>query len=180
MPILSSEILFKLSTKDGSAGNTTAGTPSGSLGKYISTTEVDSGNTLNNLFDDVTGDENAASDIEYRCFFIHNSNSSLTWQSPFLWISGQVAGGASGFIGLDPISASPIGTGTPQAVEVVDEGTAPSGVVFSAPESKGAGLAIGDLPAGYCKGVWIRRNAYNTSAVNNDGLTLRVEGDSAA
>lgn len=180
MPILSSEILFKLSTKSGSAGNTLSGTPSGSLGKYISTTVVDTGVTLNNLFDDVSGDENAASDIEYRCFFIHNSNSSLTWQNPYLWISGQVAGGASGFIGIDPTNASPIGTGLAQAVEIADESSAPSGVVFSAPESKVAGLALGNIQAGYCKAVWIRRNAYNTSAVNNDGLTIKVEGDSAA
>ena len=180
MPIASSDILFKLSTKSGSAGNTVSGVPSGSLGKYISTTQIDNVSTLNNLFDDISGDENAASDIEYRCFFIHNNHGSLTYQSAVVWISGQVAGGASGFLAVDNNSATPIGTGIAQAQEVADEGTAPTGIVFSAPTSKGAGLSLGDIPAGYCKGVWVRRNAYNTSAVNNDGITIKVEGDTAA
>lgn len=180
MPIASSDILFKLSTKSGSAGNTVSGVPSGSLGKYISTAQIDSISTLNNLFDDVSGDENAASDIEYRCFFIHNNHGSLTYQSPVIWVSGQVAGGASGFLAVDNNAATPIGTGIAQAQEVADESTAPTGISFSAPSSKGAGLSLGDIPAGYCKAVWVRRNAYNTSAVNNDGITIKVEGDTAA
>lgn len=88
MPIQTSDILFKLSVLTGSAGNSTAqGDPDASLGKYISTTQL-SGTPANNLFDDVTGDENAASDVEYRCLFIHNAHASLTLQSPKVWLSG--------------------------------------------------------------------------------------------
>ena len=62
MAIVAGDILFKFSVKTGSAGDSTAGNAGGSLGKYIPTTEITDA-TLNNLFDDVSGDENAASDI---------------------------------------------------------------------------------------------------------------------
>ena len=39
MPIASSDVLYKYSTTAGSAGNSNTGTASGSLGKYISTTD---------------------------------------------------------------------------------------------------------------------------------------------
>lgn len=52
MAITATDILFKFSVKTGAAGNSTAGTAGGSLGKYISTTQI-TDNTLNNLFDDV-------------------------------------------------------------------------------------------------------------------------------
>jgi hypothetical protein len=91
MAITSSDILIKLSVKTGSAGNTTAGTPAGSLGKYISTTQV-SGTALNNIFDDVTGQENFDSDAEYRCIFVHNNHATLTLQNAVVYISSQVSG----------------------------------------------------------------------------------------
>lgn len=57
--ITSGEVLFKYSVKTGTAGNSTAGTAAGSLGKYISTTAW-AGGALNDLFDDVSGAENAS------------------------------------------------------------------------------------------------------------------------
>lgn len=181
MAIISSEILFKLSITTGSSGNASSGTPDGSLGKYISTTVLGTGvAALNNLFDDVSGDENAASAVEYRCFFIHNNNTGLVWQSPYIWISGQVAGGASGDIGIDPFTASAVGSTGAQAVAVTGQPTAPTGVSFSNPTSKGGGLALGNISAGQCKAVWVRRTATNSAALNNDGLTLQAEGDTSA
>ena len=57
MPIASTDILYKLSVTAGAAGNATAqATPANSFGKYISTTQIVN-NTLDNLFDDVTGDD---------------------------------------------------------------------------------------------------------------------------
>ncbi len=89
MPIVASDLKVRLSVKTGSAGNSTAqGDPNQSLGKYISTTDL-TDNTLNNLFDDVSGDDNLTLDVEYRCLFIYNSHGSLTWQSPVIWLSGR-------------------------------------------------------------------------------------------
>lgn len=179
MAITASDILFKLSTTAGSAGNSNTSTPAASLGKYISTTQITDA-TLHNLFDVITGDENAASDVEYRCLFVHNNHGTLTLQSPVVWISSEVSGGAVAAISVDATAASAIGSASAQAKQVADESTAPSSQTFTAPTSKGTGIALGDIAAGSCKAIWIRRTAANTSALDNDGVTIRVEGDTAA
>lgn len=180
MPIQSTDILFKYSVKTGSAGNTTAGTAAGSLGGYVSTTPVPDA-TLGNLFDDVTGDENAAGDVEYRCFFVHNNHATLTLQATKVWVSAEVAGGANTAIALDNLGVTPVGQAGLQASTIVDENTAPSGVsAFSTPTTKTGGLLIGDIGPGQVAAIWVRRTATNSAAQNNDGATIRVEGDTAA
>ncbi len=181
MAITAADIKFKLSIKTGSAGNSLPQTdPDASLGKYISTTEITDA-TLDNLFDDVTGDENAASDIEYRCFFVHNTHATLTWTDVMVWISAEVSGGANAAIGIDDKAASAIGASDAQAEEVADEETAPGGgVSFSSPTSKATGLSLGDLAPGYCRAIWVRRTAANSAALNNDGVTISCEGDTSA
>lgn len=180
MAITSGEILFKFSIKTGAAGNSTAGTAAGSLGKYISTTQITDA-TANNLFDDISGDENAASTVDYRCMFVHNSNASLTLTTPKVWISSEVAGGASVAIAIDNIAASAIGSASAQADQIATETTAPTGVgAFSSPTTKAGGLSLADLPNGQCRAIWWRRTAANSAALNSDGATIRVEGDTAA
>ena len=96
MPIAGTDVKFKLSTTSGSTGNTLAqADPNLSLGKYVSTTQITDA-TTNNLFDDITGDENAAGAVDYRCFFVHNSHATLTLLSPKVWISAEVSGGGFG------------------------------------------------------------------------------------
>jgi len=180
MAITATEILFKLSIKTGSAGNSLAQSDvNESLGKYISTTQITDA-TLNNLFDDVSGDENAASDVEYRCIFVHNAHSTLTWQSVVCWLSAETGGGANAAIAVDGEAASAIGQSAAQADEVANESTAPTGESFSSPTTKGTGLSIGNLSAGYCRAVWVRRTAANSAALDNDSVTVRCEGDTAA
>ena len=180
MAIVASDIKLKLSVKTGAAGNSTAQADKNeSLGKYISTTEL-SGTALNSLFDDVSGSENAASDIEYRCFFVHNAHATLTYTAPYMWLSAETAGGASIAIAVDGIAASAIGASAAQADEVATESVAPSGESFSAPVSKATGIALGDIPAGYCRAVWVRRSAAASAALNNDSVTFSIEGDTAA
>lgn len=180
MPIVAGDILFKLSTKVGAAGNANTSTPAGSLGKYVSTTAV-SGTALNNLFDDISGDENAASEAEYRCVFVHNNHGSLTLQSAVLWLSAETAGGANMALATDNIAASALADAGAQAAEIANEDTAPTGVsAFSAPSTKGTGLALGNIGPGQVKAFWVRRTATNSAAINSDGGTIRVEGDTAA
>lgn len=179
MAITSTDIKYKYSTKSGSAGNTTAGNATSSLGKYISITEV-SASPLNNLFDDVSGSENAASDVEYRCIFVHNDHGTLTLENSVVWMSAEVAGGADVAIGLDPAGVTPKGQAAAQAAEVVNEDTAPAGVTFSSPTTEGAALSIGNIAPGSVQAIWIRRTANNTTAVSNDGATIRVKGDTQA
>jgi len=178
MPILQSDILFKFSVA-AAAGNTTVGTPAGSLGDQISTTQI-TGATLHNLFDVVTGDENAASDVEYRCFFVHNAHATLTLENAVIWLQSETAGGAVAAISVDTTGITVLGSGSAQAKTVADENTAPSAQSFSSPTSKGTGLALGSIPAGSVIGIWVRRSAANTTALDNDGVVIRVEGDTAA
>lgn len=179
MAITASDIQFRHSVKTGSAGDSTAGTAAGSLGKYVSQTQITDA-TLANLFDTITGDENAASEAEYRCIFVLNNHATLTWSSVVVWVSGETAGGAVAAISVDTTAASAKGSSSAQAKEVTDENTAPSSQSFTAPTSKATGLAIGDLAAGQVRAVWIRRTAANTAAQALDGVVLSVEGDTPA
>lgn len=181
--ITSGDIKFRLSVSSpsGLAGSqATQSNVNLSLGGYISRTDIVDA-TLNNLFDDISGDENAASTIDYRCFFILNANTTNTLITPVVWISSEVAGGASGAIGIDIFSATFSGYSGQQAVNVYSsELSPPTGVVFSAPTSKTNGLSLGSLPPSSCRAVWVKRMATNSVAVNNDGITIRVEGDTTA
>jgi hypothetical protein len=178
MAITATDILFKFSVA-AAAGDTTAGTAAGSLGDQISTTQITDA-TLGNLFDNVTGDENAASEAEYRCIFVHNNHATLTWENVVAWLSGEVAGGAVAAISIDTTGVTAKGSGSAQAKTVADENTAPATQTFTSPTTKGTGLAIGNIPAGSVAAIWVRRTAANTGAVDNDGVTIRCEGDTAA
>lgn len=180
MPITRTDLLFKLSTTAGSAGNSQPQVvTNNSLGKYISTSQIAAGN-INNLFDNISGSENSASQSDYRCVFVHNSHATLTLLAAVAWIAAEVPGGADCSIGVDPTPAGPIGQVTSQAVAIGNETTAPAGVTFSSPTTKSAGVVLGDIPAGHCRALWIKRTATNSAALNTDGVTVSVEGDTAA
>lgn len=178
--IVSTDIVFMLSTTGGSAGNSQAQpNPNLSLGTWMSTSAVASG-SINNLFDNISGAENAASTTDYRCVFIYNSNPTLTLQAAITWISAEVPGGADIYIGVDPAPASPIGQATAQAASVGNELTSPTGVAFTNPTTKASGVSMGDIPPGQCRAIWLKRSATNSTALSNDGVTIRVEGDTAS
>lgn len=178
MPIASSDIVFYYSTTSGSAGNSTAGTAAGSLGRYCSTTPKGTG--AGSLFDDISGAENAASSVDYRCVFVRNDHATLTATLVTVYMA-DVAGGASCAIALDNIATSAKGSASAQAATIATETTAPTGVgTFSSPTTDALGLAVGSLAPGQVKGIWVRRTAANTSAINGDGVTLSAAFDSPA
>lgn len=180
MPIPATDIVCRYSTTSGTAGNSLAGTAAGSLGKYVSTTVIVDA-TLGNLFDDVASDENAALNVEYRCFFVCNLHPTLTLKTTRVWLVSEVAGGAEHAISLDDIAASALGDTAAQAASITNEDTAPTGVgAFSTPTTKTAGLSLGDIGPGQCRAVWVRRTPTNSAAVSNDGVTLRIEGETDA
>ena len=178
MAITASDILFKFSVA-AAAGDTTAGTAATSLGDQISTSQITAA-TLHNLFDQISGDENAASDVEYRCFFVHNNHATLAWENVVCWLSAEVAGGAVAAISVDTTGVTAKGSASAQAKTIADEQTAPATQTFTAPTTKATGLSIGNIPAGSVAAVWVRRTAANTAAVDNDGVTISVAGDTAA
>lgn len=179
MAILTTDILYRLSTTAGSAGDTTSSTIAADLGKYVSTTAI-SGTAQNNLFENVTGDENAASTVFYKCVFVLNNHGSLQLSNAVLWLSAETAGGGSLALGIDTTAASAKGSASAQALTIANRTTAPAAVSFSSPTTKAAGLSVGNLAAGNVKAFWVRLTTANTAAATGDGGTWRCEGDTAA
>lgn len=180
MAIAASDIVYRLTAPAATAGDATAqANPNASLGKYVSTTVWAAG--TNTLFDNVSGDENAASTVDYRCFAVLNNNASLTLTSAVIYVSAEVAGGTSVAIAVDNIGPVAKASTSAQGATIATETTAPTGVgTFSTPTTKAAGLALGDIGPGQVRLVWVRRTAANTAALNSDGFTVTVAGDTAA
>lgn len=177
MSITASDILFKYSTKIGSAGNSQTQTnPDASLGKYISTS-VWSGGVLNDMFDNISGLDNLNNVINYRCFFIHNNHGTLTYSNVVVWLSA-VSSITINQLGVDPTGITGISSGSAQAVQISTQTAVPVGVTFSTPTTEGAGISIGSLMPGQCCAIWIKRTATNSAAASNDGITISFGGDS--
>lgn len=172
MPIVAGDIKFILS---GGASNTD---PNAALGGAISTAGggVITTDILNNVWDNVSGDEAAAGDTEYRAIFIKNTHGSLTLTGAKVWISSNTTSAN------DTVSIALAGEGINNTIETVaNESTAPSGETFSAPSSFAAGLSLGNLGAGQAHGLWIRRVVdASAAAANANPYTLSVQGETAA
>lgn len=178
MAVLASEILFKHSGGS-SPGNSTAQTNGNlSLGGYMASSQLTAA-TLNNLFDDVTGAENAASDVEYRCFFIHQSNATDTASTINIWLFSETAGGASAAIALDSTGNVAYNTASTMALTVANENTAPAGpLTFNTSTTEAGGLTIASMGPNTARGIWVRRSAANTASLALDGVVIRVAFDS--
>lgn len=168
MPIAPTDIKFRLS---GGGSNTD---PNASLGGAKSSTEVGTG--LHNLFDIVGSAETTSGDTEYRCFYVHNAHATLALENAVIYIQSNTP---SGDTSVEIAVGSAAVNGTEQTV--ANESTAPTGVTFSSAANLGAALALGNIPAGQHRAVWVKRivNA-GAAAYNDDQVTLRVQGDTAA
>lgn len=173
MPVASSDIKYHHS---GAASLNAAQTePDKSLGGFRASTEV-TDNVDNNLFDDVTGAEHTAGDVEYRCIYVKNNHGSISLTSAVVWIQSDTSG-------ADSDLSIAVGTAAVNGKEqeVANESTAPSGVSWSdAAVSRATGLALGTLGAGEHKAVWLRRTitagstpqAADTCSIQAGGDTL--------
>lgn len=179
--IVAGDIKFHYTTTAGAAGNATANTTvSTFLGKYISSS-LWAGGAANDLFPDITGAQNAASQVDYAGLGIDNSNANNDYVSPAVYISAETALGASIAIGVDTTAQSAIDSASDQLLTIASAVTAPAGVSFSSPTTFGAGVALGTITKnGYVKGLWVRRSAANTAALSGDGATLTVQGDTGS
>lgn len=160
MSIISADFTLRLS---GGASNTDG---NASLGGIKSSQVVSS--SVDALFDAVSAGEAATGDTEYRCVYLHNANATDTMTNAVVYISSQTT---------SPNTSIEIGVGTAavNATEtaVADESTAPAGVSFSAPSTAGAGLALGTIPPGQHKAIWIKWVADPAAAATaSDALTL--------
>ena len=176
-----SDIVYLLSAPTAVEGFNIQGVPGNSWGGFCSTTPW-STTPLDNLFEDITGPENAAGQIDYACVFIwNNTMSGNSMLDTVAWLpTGSLApgGGATLGIAVDPTAATvAVGTSSPQALSISGPTVQPSGLtVWAAPSSTNAGgVSVGTIPAGYVRAVWVQRTATNSSPVNNQTFGLQVD-----
>src|ERR1041384_8348119 len=170
MAIVSSDIKIFLS---GGSGNSD---PNASIGGVKSTATEVTDNTLNNLFDDVSGTESNAGDTEYRMVYVVNNHGTLTAQNFRVYISSNTSSADDTF-DIGPAAAGLNATET----AVANENTAPASVSFSAPTTYAGGIDLGNIPAGQRYGLWIRRTVNAGEAANDsDSATLKYDCDTAA
>ena len=173
MAIATTDLIWRLS---GGASNTD---PAAALGGAMSTAGggvITKTKTFNSIFDDVTGAEAAAGDIEYRCIYIHNEHATLTLSSAKVWIEANTTNTEID-IGLD--LAGKDGT----ADTIADESTAPDPAVTFAHNctAYASGLSLGNLAAGEGYAIWIRRTiTAGMTADDDENFTLKIQGDTSA
>lgn len=172
MPIAASDIQYRLS------GGTSNTDPNAALGGAMSTAGggLITTDTLNNVWDNVSGAESSSGDTEYRCIYIKNNHGSLTLTGAKIWISSQTPSSDTSIeiaLGGEGLNGT--------AETVANENTAPAGESFSSPSSFGAGLSLGNMASGNTYPVWIKRIVGSSAAAANaDAYTLSVQGETAA
>lgn len=163
MPIIAADFSLRLS---GGAANADA---NAALGGAKSTTVVSTG--VDGLFDAVAAADALAGDIEYRCIYLHNANGADTMTAARVWIAANTPlAGTTLAIG--------VGTSAVNATEqtVANENAAPAGVAFTEPASAAAGLALGNIPFGQHRAVWLRRTVTAGSGASaNDTWSLGLD-----
>lgn len=177
MPIIAKDVSLYLSIPDARQGWQSAGTPGHSLGGYVSTTPLNVAVPLNNLFEDVTGEQNEVGVTDYRCVFVRNGHSSLTLRGARLWMEPFANAVAMVLIGTDPVGATKQALVGRQAAVIQSPTDAPAGVVFYRPLGKASSLLLGDLPSESVCAVWVQRTVRQVEPVDNDGFTFRVIGE---
>lgn len=165
MPLISGDFVTRLS---GGAGNASG---NASLGGAKSANAMST--AVDGLFDQTSSVEATAGDVEYRCVYLHNANATSTMLSAVVWIGSNTPSASTTLaIGVGTAAVN----GTEQTV--ADESTAPASVTFSEPATQGAALALGDVPAGQHKAVWLRRTVTAAApATANDPWTLNYYAD---
>ncbi len=105
----------------------------------------------NELFDDVSGEEAALGDTNYRCFYVTNVHATDDIFNIRMFIENQPVGADSLEVGLDPAGIN----GTPAVI--ANESTAPGGVSFSTPTDLGTALLVGNLTPTDFFPIWVKR-----------------------
>jgi hypothetical protein len=162
--------------------------PALSTGNYRSSTEVASGDA--NVFDDVSGAEASAGDIEYRCTCVKNEHATLSLQNAKVYI--QTTTGVADdtiYIAVEvPTGGDTNGT----CQTIANESAAPTvntGNVsnWSQATTYAAGVAVSqgahdaNLDNAEIIFVWHKRDmTAGAVAVTAETYTIAVQGDSAA
>jgi len=183
MPLSSLDIVFYYTgSATGPSDNTL------SLGGTISAYTIPDA-TANNVFDDVTGDESASGDTEYRAIAVKDTNSSYDMLNTKVWIEGYTratSGADTIYFALENPGGSPASIQT-----IENESTAPdenkftvkTGATVSWTEegSPSSTLEFGTVNAGEWFGIWLKRVVpADASAYSNRSVTIKVQCETTA
>ena len=170
MPIVAANISMRLS---GGLANVN---PEASLGGAMGTAAgaIVTTDVLNNSFNDFTSAEAAVTEDFYRGKFYDNEHATLQLTNPFMWISSQTSSGDTDVAIALAAQGKNLAIEGPLATELI----VPATVTFTAPASKGAGIAFPSLDAGDNQGWWLRYQITAPAAAALDTMTLAFEGDS--
>jgi hypothetical protein len=173
-----------------SAGTTSAGgyggygVPGQSLGQWMSPTVINT-TPLDDLFEDISGNENAAGQIDYQCLFVVNfTTTGNIANNPVVWMPLALYSNAASTIqcAVDPIGPTLFNGTTQQAQLITSSLQAPAGVdtwVYPSTTFAG-GVPMPDLPPFYCCAIWFKRTALDVGATTTtpDGFTVYLKFDS--
>lgn len=138
---------------------------SGSSGGGISATEVSDG-VLNNLFDDVAGDDTVSGLTTYKKIFVKNTNGSDTYLSPKVWIE-QFTDSED-----DEIYIS-------ECTNLTGSNATGDGQSYVQPDSydHADALTLGNIAANGYVAIWIKRVVDSgASEYNTNSSKLKIRG----
>jgi len=182
MPLSSLSIVFYYTGNATGTSNNTL-----SLGGTISPYTIPDA-TANNVFDDVTGDESATGDTEYRGIAVKDNTVNYSMINPKVWISGfyRASSGADTIYiarSTFPLNSNTMGVCT-------NEGSAPNetGLDWRSEDSGSGGtqsttidFSPGTLQPGNWFGLWLKRVVpAGASAWSNRSVTIQVQCETTA
>ena len=95
---------------------------------------------------------------------------------------GDPAGGALVTMAVDPTAASIANSASAQGLTlatITAPGSSVTSLTYSAPSVAGSGILLGDIPAGYCKFLILKRAGNNSEAIS-ETINLAITGSTLA
>jgi len=190
--IVSADLNLNYSTVG--SGNTAQTNQSLSLGPYASSSLIATG--ANGIFSDINSVDNIAQTAHYRLIaLLNNTASGNTLQNAVFYFSGTAPTPAFATAAVDSAAAALIASALMAgnaAVQLTkldstlgDCIVAPSPAAgfpvlgtASTPLTYQTGLALGNIPPGMVKFVFLRFEPRNTSA-GTDSISLQIDGDTS-
>ena len=176
-----SDVQILLAAPQAPSGYVSPGSLYNSLGRWMSTTQLNADVSQNNLFPDVTGPQNAAGQVDYQCLFVFNTNSTDTMKNVLAWIpTSSVTGALEWAVAADTTSPSAFNaTVTPQAGFITAPTIAPSTVAafFGPSSASSGGASMPTLAPGMVAALWVRGTAVDSPAFSGAGFNLQVTFD---
>ena len=183
MATLSSTDIVFYYTNEGSysaSGNTY------SIGGSLSVGETIPDNTINNIYDDVTGDESSSGTIEYRAIAIKDTHASADMLDAKVWVDGYVRAASNNDVVSFALEGPKATDGASLHTLLASCYVAPNSdnftvatgltVAWTAEGEPSSTLSFGTLTYGQWFGVWLRRSVPASAvAYSNRAVTLKVQ-----